>query len=69
MLRCLAELEVYLTPDMAVYKCLISSGFIFFLFKNSLINSMIVLEELLQFSVTGEEPALIDPEIAEGSLP
>lgn len=68
MLRHLAELEIYLAPDMAVYKCLISSGFIYFLFKGSLINSMIVLEELLQFSVTGEEPTILNSEAAEGSV-
>lgn len=67
MLRNLAELEVYLAPDMAVYKNLINSGFMFFLFKGSLINSMIVLEELLQFSITGEEPRVLDTEQAEGS--
>lgn len=66
MLRHIAELEIYLSPEMAVYKCLMSSGFVYFLFKGSLINSMIVLEELLQFSVTGEEPTVLGSEEAEG---
>jgi hypothetical protein len=66
MLRHIAELEIYLSPEMAVYKCLISSGFIYLLFKGSLINSMIVLEELLQFSVTGEDPSVLESEVAAG---
>lgn len=66
MLRQIAELEVYLSPEMAVYKSLMNSGFSYFLFKGNLINSMIVLEELLQYSVTGDEPAGLDAEAAEG---
>ena len=68
MLRQLAELEVYIKPQMAVYKCLISSGFVHFLFKESLINCMIVLEELLQFSITGDEPYILDCEKAESTI-
>lgn len=68
MLKELNELEIYITPDMAVYKCLIDSGFSYFLFKGGLINSLIVLEELLEFAIAGEEPIIMELEAAEGKL-
>jgi tetratricopeptide (TPR) repeat protein len=67
MLNQISELELYLTPDMGVYKCLIISGFVHFLFKGGLIPYMVALEELLQFAMMGEEPFILDSEAAEGT--
>jgi hypothetical protein len=68
MLKEISELELYLTPDMGVYKCLMTSGFVHFLFKGRLIPHMIALEELLEFAMVGEEPIDMDLEVAEGSI-
>lgn len=68
MLKEMSELELYLTPNMGVYKCLISSGFVHFLFKGRLIPYMIALEELLEFAMVGDEPFDMGSEAAEGSL-
>lgn len=66
MLKEMSELELYLTPEMGVYKSLITSGFIYFIFKQDLIQKMIVLEELLQFSILGEEQDGMNSEEAHG---
>lgn len=68
MLRQILELELYLSPEMGVYKCLIASGFCHILYKGDLITHMIVLEELLQFAILGEEPSNLDTDAAEGKL-
>lgn len=67
MLRQVLELELYITPNLVVYKSLISSGLAYFLFKGKLISYMITLEELLQIAMMGEEPSNLDLEAAEGS--
>jgi hypothetical protein len=66
ILKEISELELYLTPNMGVYKCLISSGFVHFLFKSRLIPYMIALEELLEFAMVGDEPFHMGSEAAEG---
>lgn len=67
MLRNIVEIELYLTPSMAVYKYLITSGFVHFIFKHSLIHSMVVLEEILQSSITGVGPSILQFEEAEST--
>lgn len=67
MLRQILELELYISPDMGVYKCLMTSGFSHLLFKGNLITHMIALEELLQFAILGEEPTNLDSDAAEGN--
>ena len=68
MLKEISELELYLTPSMGVYKYLMSSGFVHFLFKGKLIPFMITLEELLEFAMVGEEPYEMGSEAAEGTV-
>lgn len=66
MIRELYELEIYITPDMNVYKNLIQTGFDQMLFKPKFLNSLLVLEELLYMVIHGVEPNNLSEEQTKG---
>ena len=55
MLRELAELEISITPDMAVYKNLVETGFELLLFKPGFLECVLILEEVIHVLLQGTD--------------
>ena len=66
MLRELQELEQTITPDMNVYKNVISTGFDHILFKPGFLSNLLVLEELLYMVTHGIELNRLTEEQTKG---
>ena len=62
MIKELAELELYVTPDMNVYKNLVQTGFDQMLFKPGFLSHLLILEELLYLVMHGVEPSRLTEE-------
>lgn len=56
MFKQLAELELYLCPNMNVYKNLLATGLDQLLFKRGFIPKVLILEELLHLVMHGKNP-------------
>lgn len=52
----LQELEIYVTPDMNVYKNLIMTGMDQLMFKHEFIGKVQLLEEMLYIALNGTQP-------------
>lgn len=68
MIKQLEELELYLTPDMNVYKNLLASGMDQMLFKQEFLSKIFILEELLYIVMNGKPPATPKEDTIKGSL-
>lgn len=66
VLRELYELEVFITPEMNVYKNLIESGFDQMLFRPRFLNHLVVIEEIICRVAYGKEVFDLTPEKCKG---
>lgn len=69
MFKQLAELELYLCPNMNVYKNLLATGFDQPLFKDGFIPKALILEELLFMVMNGRTPSNLTEEETKGRRP
>lgn len=69
MLRELQELEQTITPDMNVYKNVISTGFDHILFKPGFLSNLLILEELLYMVTHGIELNRLTEDQTKGRPP
>lgn len=58
----LRELEIYITPDMNVYKNLILTGMDQIMFKQEFILKVQLLEEMLFMALNGSQPINLSEE-------
>lgn len=56
MIRELYELELFITPNMNVYKNLVQTGLDQLLFKKGFLEQLLILEEMLYIVMHGTEP-------------
>lgn len=62
----LRELEIYLTPEMNVYKNLLMTGMDQIMFKREFIIKVQLLEEMLYMALNGTQPISLTDEETRG---
>lgn len=68
MMQQVSELELYLCPNMNVYKNLLSTGLDHALFKSGFIPRVLILEELLYQVMHGKNPSNLTAEQSQGNV-
>ena len=68
MFKQVAELEIYITPDMNVYKNIIATGLDQLLFRKGLLPTILQIEEVAFMVIHGQPPAIMNDEQAYGNL-
>lgn len=66
MMTELAELELYLCPNMNVYKNLLTTGIDQILFKKGFIPKVLILEELIYMVMHGKTPVSLTEDDTKG---
>lgn len=66
MVQQLAELELYLCPNMNVYKNLLATGLDQLLFKRGFLPKVFILEELLALAMNGKAPTALTEDQTKG---
>ena len=68
MVQQVAELELYLCPNMNVYKNLLGTGLDQMLFKRGFIPKILILEELLAIVLHGKTPTSLTEDQTNGRM-
>ena len=66
MVKQLAELELYLCPNMNVYKNLLATGIDQLLFKQGFIPKVLILEEMLAMAIHGKASTTLSEDQTKG---
>lgn len=64
----LRELEVYVRPDMNVYKNLITTGMDQLMFKGDFLLKVQLLEEILYIALNGTQPLALTEDQTKGKI-